>query len=330
MTNEATRSGIIDIQTHYVGPDAARILAAFLARRGRVEGLGSRLEGGEPMLGLDARLEAMDEAGVETSVLSFAPVGGIVDAALRAELCSAANDGLIEACQRHPERFVAALSLPLPDAEASLRELQRLAGEGAIRAIQVVAQTSDYQPDRQDIEGVLAAAASQQLPILIHPAAGVADLSPHFEAFGLSSGMHAMISHSLVAARIIQSGMMDRIPTLELILTHLGGVLPVLIDRLDSRHQGPTAHPPSHYLRNRVTVDNCGYPAGPALRCALSALGPERIVIGSDWPSRPIAPALEAIHGVGLGEADARKIFHGNAARWFDPARPRSSAIEGE
>ena len=323
MTNPRTRSGIIDVQTHYVGPRAAQIVAAICARGGDLRGLGSRLEASDPMLGLEARLDAMDRAGVGVSVLSFAPVGVIKDDALGGDLCSAANDDLLEACRRHPDRFVAAAALPFPDTEASLRELQRIAGKPAFRAVHVVAQTTGYTPDRPDIEQVFAAAAALGLPLIIHPAAGVSDLSPHFDAYGLSSGMHAMVSHALVAARIIQCGMMDRIEDLELILTHLGGILPFLIDRLDSRNQGPALHPPSHYLRTRVTVDNCGYPAGPALRCALETFGAERIVVGSDWPSRPIAPVIESIRALGLDDAAEQMILGDNAARWFDPARPR-------
>src|SRR3546814_20589856 len=79
---------------------------------------------------------------------------------------------------------------------------------------------------------------------------------------------------------MIQSGLLDRIGKLELIITHLGGILPFLIDRLDSRNTGPAQHPPSHYLRTRVHVDNCGYPAGPALRLAIAPLGIGRLLIG--------------------------------------------------
>src|SRR3546814_9091416 len=112
---------------------------------------------------------------------------------------------------------------------------------------------------------------------------------------------------------------------LELILTHLGGILPFLIDRLDSRNTGPAQHPPSHYLRTRVHVDNCGYPAGPALRLAIETLGIGRLLIGSDWPSRPIAPALDAIRAMRLSEADARAGMGGHAARWFDPDTARGT-----
>src|SRR3546814_17151584 len=101
--------------------------------------------------------------------------------------------------------------------------------------------------------------------------------------------MHAMVSLALVAVRMCQSGLLDRIGKLELILTHLGGILPFLIDRLDSSNTGPAHHPPSHYLRTRVHVDNCGYPAGPALRLAIETRGIGRSLrseerrLGKEW-----------------------------------------------
>src|SRR3546814_14824484 len=61
----------------------------------------------------------------------------------------------------------------------------------------------------------------------------------------------------------------------------------------------------------------------PALSLAIETLGIGRLLIGSDWPSRPIAPALDAIRAMRLSEADARAVMGGNAARWFDPATPR-------
>jgi 6-methylsalicylate decarboxylase len=265
----------------------------------------------------------MDAAGIRVSLVSFAPVGLIDDPNGRADLCRAANDGLLQLCADYPDRFVMAAMLPLPDVDAAYAELERIRHEDDLRAIQIVAQTTLYKPDEIGLEPLFRMAAEGGIPLLLHPSAGVADLSPAFESFGLSSGMHAMISHALVAARIIQSGMMDRIDNLQMIVTHLGGVLPFLIDRIDSRNTGPTRHPPSHYLHSRVFVDNCGYPAGPALRCALETLGAERIMIGSDWPSRPIDPVIEAIRGLGLDSDSEQAIFASNAARWFEPHGPR-------
>jgi aminocarboxymuconate-semialdehyde decarboxylase len=318
---------IIDIQTHYVPPAAAQILKRYRDEHGTVDGLAPSDDTAGAMFGVDARLRAMDAAGIDVSLLSFAPIGIIEDAEVRVDLCRAANDGLLDLCAEHPGRFVAAATLPLPDGTAALAELIRIRDEGDLRAIHIVAQTTHYRPDATGLEPLFQAAADAGLPIIIHPAAGVADLAPQFADYGLGSGMHAMVSNALVAARMIQSGMLDRIPGLELIVTHLGGILPFLIDRLDSRNSGPSAFPPSHYLRSRPWFDACGYPAGPALRCALETAGAERLMIGSDWPSRPIAPALKAIRDLKLDEIAERAILGQNAARWFDPAQPRRPAV---
>jgi aminocarboxymuconate-semialdehyde decarboxylase len=326
MTDEP----VIDVQTHFVGPAAAALLTAFEGRGGSWHGLGAVPGPEAPIRGLDARLAAMEETGVDISVLSFAPLGLLADRGFAADLCRAANDGLLQACAAHPDRFVAAAALPLPFADEAARELERIGREPSVRAIQIVADTTRYRPDDSELEPLFGAIATLGLPVILHPTAGAADLSDAFDVYGLSSGMHAMVSHALVAARMIGSGMLDRLPRLELILNHLGGILPFLAERLDSRVRGPCAHAPSHYLRTRFFFDCCGYSAGAALRCALETVGPERLVIGSDWPSRPIAPALTAIRGLALPPEQEKAILGGNARRWFNPCRQRRSTARPE
>lgn len=314
------RRMIIDIQTHYVPPAAATLMKQWGERGGRWNGLSSSRWSGL-MFGLEERLPAMDAAGVGVSVLSFAPISGIEDHVFAAELSQAANEGLVSACLAHPDRFVMAAALPIPAADDAVAELKRMNGKQCVRAIQVVANTTRYRPDEASLQPVFEIAAERGLPVLLHPTAGAVDLAPEFDAYGLGSGMHAMVSHALVAARMIGAGLFDALPRLEVIATHLGGMLPFLIDRLDSRHRGETEHPPSHYLKNHFWLDACGFPTGPALRCAIETVGTERILLGSDWPSRSIAPAIAAIRELKLEAAAERAILGGNAKRWFDPAQ---------
>jgi hypothetical protein len=49
------------------------------------------------MFGLDERLERMNAAGVDVSVLSCAPLGLCPDAGAAADLAAAGNDGLLSA-----------------------------------------------------------------------------------------------------------------------------------------------------------------------------------------------------------------------------------------
>src|SRR3546814_7444462 len=115
---------VIDVQTHYVPPAAARLLHDV-----RVAGIADALEPNSAICTLDARLRAMDEAEVDVSVLSMAPIGIIADRRLRLDICRAANNGLLEACTAYPQRFVMAAALPFPDAAAAHAELARIASE---------------------------------------------------------------------------------------------------------------------------------------------------------------------------------------------------------
>jgi len=258
------------------------------------------------------------------------PFRPLEDSGVTARLAAIANDELLAACSEHPDRFVALAYLPLPDVAASLVELDRIAHEPALRGISIVAAQTLYRPDQIGIEPLLARASDLGLPVVLHPTVTSTDFGPGFADLGLESGMQAMITTSLVASRLAISGILDRIPGLELILTNLGGVLPFLGERLDTRQQGPARRRFTEYMRTRMYVDNCGYPAGVAFRCALDALGPDRILLGSDYPARPIAPHLESVRAMGLDAAGEAAILGRTAARWFDPRRPRGAAPGGQ
>lgn len=159
-------------------------------------------------------------------------------------------------------------------------------------------------------------ASSLNWAVVLHPPAGVGDISDAFADFGLGSALHAMVGSTLALARLVYSGVLDRHPRLDVIATHLGGVAPFLAERFDSRGNG-AANPFSFYLHNRLYLDNCGFPAGQALRCTIDAAGAQRIVLGSDWPSRPIEDCLGPLRD--LNEADRRAIGGETAARWFAP-----------
>ena len=309
---------IIDTQSHYIPREAFALLRDVRWGGRAPTGLPASLSAEHPMLSLDARLREMDRCGVDVAVLSFAPVGPAPDPQLDREIAAHANDGLIAACARHPDRFVALARLPLPHAEAANCELERIIGEGCMRGIALLSEATQYRPDALELEDVWAALSMRGKAAVLHPPAGGSDLTDAFAEYGLSSGLNAMFGSALALSRLVYSGVLDRHPRLDVIATHLGGVAPFLSERLDSRGKG-AARPFSHYLQNRLYLDNCGFPAGPALRCAIDVAGARRIVLGSDWPSRPIEECLAPL--AALDDSDRRAIAGETASRWFDPAQ---------
>jgi predicted TIM-barrel fold metal-dependent hydrolase len=263
----------------------------------------------------------MDRLGVDAAVLSLPPVGVLPERGLLRDLMAAANDGLLEACGTHPDRFVMLASVALPDAAAAIAEVDRLAGASALRGLTFPSQATLHRPDQIGLEHVLARAADLRLVTLIHPSGANTDLGSVFDDFELGLAMHAMISGPVVVARIIASGMFDRIPGCEIIAPNLGGILPFIAARLDDRLRGAMERTPSDYLRTSVFYDTSGFPSGPAYRCALEYAGASQLVLGTDYPSWTMTPAWEALDAMNLPTAERAAIAGANALRWFDPAR---------
>jgi multidrug efflux pump subunit AcrA (membrane-fusion protein) len=56
-----------------------------------------------------------------------------------------------------------------------------------------------------------------------------------------------------------------------------------------------------------------------ATRCGLEFFGPDQVVFATDTPLGPIAPTIATVKRLGLGPADERKLFCGNAEKLLRP-----------
>nr|WP_266095031.1 amidohydrolase family protein [Microlunatus elymi] len=164
-------------------------------------------------------------------------------------------------------------------------------------------------------------AQSLDVPLYLHPSNGVdvADvLSGHPELIGpmWSWGIDTS-SHVL---RLIFGGVFDRFPTAKLLVGHMGEGLPYALWRLDSRwdfhhHHGvelSLGHP-SAYLRRNLWVTTGGVCDVPPLRCAIDALGADRVLFATDYPFESIPVATEFLRSARIFEAEREMISHANA-----------------
>ena len=241
------------------------------------------------------RVKEMDAARVDVSVLSLPPPGVTLgDPARRATLARLANDEFLDAAASHPGRFAVLIALPLPDVEASVAELDRLAGQPTARGINLQAVTGEgWTIDDPMFLPVYHRAAKLGLPILDHPA--IEPLPDAWGDFRLGATLAPMVSSSLSAARMILSGRLDQVPDLHLIVPHLGGVLPYLTQRFADFGQALAANDFGWYLRHRLYFDTCSFHP-PAFRCAVETCGVGRLIMGTDYPIRgPLQRAVDDI-----------------------------------
>jgi aminocarboxymuconate-semialdehyde decarboxylase len=313
---------VIDTQHHLVPPGYHAALREAAAGDGHVAEANAfvlSLDDRHPCRRLDGRLAELDAAGVDVAVLSVPPPPAMpADRGAAAAAVTTANEELIEACATAPDRYVALAGLPLPHVDAALAELDRLAARRAVRGLSIGVDLAQA-PDPVALEPVLARASELDYPVVIHPASWAAPGSP-FAEHNLFSALEHPLATSLLATRLVLSGVLDRLPELVLVVPHLGGVLPYLAQRLqDSTRSGLAAHPIEHYLRTRLLYDTCSFHL-PALRCAIDTVGAERIVLGSDYPFRgALRRCVDDVAAAGLDAADEAAILGRTAGGWFTP-----------
>jgi aminocarboxymuconate-semialdehyde decarboxylase len=144
---------------------------------------------------------------------------------------------------------------------------------------------------------------------------------PGLGDFYLTNLIGNPLASTICAARLIFSGTLDELGSLNLVLMHGGGFLPYQIGRLDHGYRvrpesKGCAMPPSAYL-SRFWFDTITHAPTP-LRFLADLVGPDHVVYGTDYPFDMAAgPLADQTAGTGLAEADLAAIAGGNAARLF-------------
>jgi len=134
--------------------------------------------------------------------------------------------------------------------------------------------------------------AALDVPIYLHPAnpmmipaafEGYPGLAQAIFGWAAETGGHAL--------RLVLSGLFDRFPSLTIILGHMGEALPLYLWRIDSRFK--ISEPkvslrqmPSAYIRRNIAVTTAGVFAPEPLRCAIDAMGLDRVLSRSTIRSR--------------------------------------------
>jgi len=273
----------------------------------------------------EPRLEDMDKYGIDVNILSLTiPSVELLPIKEAVTWAKKVNDYFARLSQKYPKRFYAYVTLPYQDMDEAMKELDRAYKDLGVRGIMMFSNINGKPITSAEFYPLYAKAEEYELPILIHPAPPLTTdvmkrlkLPP--QVFGCT------LDTTMAVASLIFQGVLERYPKLKLIHSHLGGVVPYMVSRMDdsfnnySREYGlELPNVPSDYYRSQVYVDSISYHL-PAMRCCLDWLGPDHIMLGTDY-AHPIGHIEEAIHYIrdmSLSEEDTDKILGGNAARLF-------------
>lgn len=158
----------------------------------------------------------------------------------------------------------------------------------------------------------------QRAVLYIHPA-GVSACSPLIADYGLTWPIGAPIEDTISATQLIFKSIPERYPHIKIINSHLGGALPMFLQRLDNLYRWAApgiTEPPSAQAR-RMWYDTVGHFHVPALRCACESFGADRLILGTDFPylsGDGYRRSVSYIEDAGLSTSDAHRILDTNAA----------------
>jgi 2,3-dihydroxybenzoate decarboxylase len=270
------------------------------------------------------RLPEMDEAGIDIQVLSLnAPaIQAEVDAPGAREEARRANDYLAEVVARHPERFRGFAALPMQDPKAAVVELERCVRELGFVGALVNDHFPEHYLDEPEYDEVWAALEELAVPLYLHPGSLPTErwrlLEGHPEMYGATWSWAALTGgHAL---RVIFGGVFDRYPGATMILGHMGGFLPFMRSRLDSRYgifdpETPLLRAPSSYIGTNVVMTTSGVFSPAALTGAVLEVGADAIMFSVDYPFESTREAVKGFERTTLSDTDREKIAHGNAER---------------
>src|SRR5215469_2267137 len=314
---------IIDFHVHVLPPED---MGAFTGT-GFHRNIGAVRKGPSPTT-IENALEAAKIGGVDITVISN-PIHNLrdMDAQQQFDRCERQNRFNAECQNKYHGQIVGMASTVPYGGDKFLRAFERAIKEDGLKGAWITSSLQGKYPDDDEAMPFFALAQELDVPVVIHPPS-VGFGEERMRDYRLASSIGRPMDGALAIARLIVRGMFEKLPTLKLVGSHLGGGICEMIGRMDYAYNlqeeayflGPyepmlIRHPPSHYLKMMYLESSCYH--APAARCAMETVGVDHFVFGTDAPPlKPLKKAgVEIIKSLKLGPADEAKVFSGNARK---------------
>ncbi|KAL3486480.1 hypothetical protein BJX62DRAFT_246802 [Aspergillus germanicus] len=282
---------------------------------------------------VEARIQAMDAAGVDLAVLSLTMPGieGIFDTPVAVETARKVNDEIHEiyTSGKYASRFRAFGCVAMQDPTKAAAEAERCVKQLGFIGILINgfsnigdANTIQYL-DEPQCDPFWAKIAELNVPVYIHPRIpspsqmriykGYEFLGGSPWGFGVETATHAI--------RLMVSGLFDRYPSLTVILGHCGEGLPFSLNRIDHRFRH---FQPQHkqcklslteYWKNNFVITTAGVMSDTTFFDTLKSCGEDRLLWSVDYPYEDYDEIAEWFDNLELSENTRAKIGWENARR---------------
>jgi uncharacterized protein len=328
---------LIGIEEHFL---TAEIRAAWATSSVGQEGTSS-FDRGEIESSLDdlgpRRIAQMDEAGVDTQVLSVTTPGlHNLEPEESVILAQKTNDLLSDAVAKYPTRFQGFAVLPTAAPAEAVLELERSVTQLGFVGAMLCGRTRDKNLDHADFRPLLESAERLSVPLFVHPQIPQrAVRQVYYSGFGdpldtafATIGMGWHYEAGIQFIRLILAGVFDDYPKLQIILGHWGEVVLFYLERLNILSRvAKLRRPLVDCVRENLYVTPSGMWSQSYLQRTLEVVGPERILFSTDHPYqyRPGRQGRAFLEEAPLSPAQKEQFAHGNWERLISSAHTHNT-----
>ena len=265
---------VVDVHSHIITPE----FVSSLEREGRLMDEGFPL----PKYNVENHLKWMDEAGVQTSVLTLAAPQPTSEAI---RLC---NEAAARIKREHPGRFKFCAALPLPDVNAAIREaiyaLDTLKADG----IKLATNVGGQYLGAPELDTLFSVLNERKAVIILHPHRPEPVNRQGMQQTPLA--MQEYLSETTRAvSNMISRNVLTRYNRLKVVVPHCGAYLPLAIPRMKSLTPVMQANKMVGEIDWEANLaalyyDLAGAHSPEVIRMMLTITTPGHLLNGSDYP----------------------------------------------
>jgi len=283
---------IIDFEHHYTpyeiwkrrGGKSGQVVRLFSSEGKAINTLGDADHD------VQTHLDTMDRAGIDMAVLS-----GSIDSLEEARLF---NDQYSRVAEKYPKRFAGfASTLPL-GGKPALDELERAIRGLGLKGVTISSQIDGASLDSRDLWPFYERVSKLGVPIFVHISRAPEGFDAGKAPYDLNRSIVREFALALATSRICLGGVLEDFPDLKFIVSHFGGGISSVKERLEryirywdgSFWSGkPLIKAPfverfnEHFAK--IYFNMAGREIGmETVKCALTNISPKRLVFGTDYP----------------------------------------------
>jgi predicted TIM-barrel fold metal-dependent hydrolase len=265
-------------------------------------------------------IEDMDRGSVAASVVSITNPGlWFGDKAVTIRLARYCNEYAAKMVQEHPTRFGFFAAMPLPDVDATLKEITYAYDTLKADGIGFLTSYGDTWLGNPVYRPVLEELNRRNAVVHVHPTAGNCCRDLNYAPGVLPSAMEYGTDTTRAIMGICFSGDATRFPNIRWIWSHGGGTMPFLAGRVDGSSGNFKQQMPNGLIPElkKFYYDLAGAANSGAVASLQKLVNADKIMFGTDFPpggnSLDVAQTIRALKM--FSESDLRAIERDNAVR---------------